>query len=196
MAFKLFVSYSEKDRSRINPFLALINNMAEVANGSLKIFFYEENKTPCVKATDEILTEIDTTDAVLYFHSQNSVYSEYVQNEIGSAVMAGKQVIIAKLDKTPVKGMLQGVNYLDFYNPEVFNREMKTLIETISAKITQKQKQILVEVSHKQRTTPAAPVPTNTAIVAEDPYALQDLKMILGIIGIVTLAYIILKPSK
>ncbi len=202
MAFKLFVSYSDKDRNRIEPLLFCIRNMPETSNGLLDIFFYEVNKTPSTDTTNEIIERIGHSGAILYFHSRNSVLSEYVQNEIGGAVVTGKQVIIAKLDKTPVKGMLKGVNYIDFNNPDVFEREMKALLDTIKIKIDTMQKQ-------QQIKLPSSGIVTDKCILRGEPgsgkemlpgikplYTIEDWKMILAITAVIALAFIILRTSK
>lgn len=210
MAFKLFVSYSDKDRNRIEPLLFNVRNLQETTNGLLDIFFYEESKTPSVNTTDEIVGQMRCSNAVLYFHSNNSVLSEFVQNEIGGAVVSDKQVIIAKLDETPIKGMLQGVNYLDFSNPFVFEREIKALSDTVKAHIDAMQEQDTAGIPSageqadvmKNDVMPLQTRPDTVATseqsttAAQSSYTIEDWKMILAIAGVITLAYITLRSSK
>lgn len=209
MPFKLFVSYSEKDRSKIEPLLFCIRNMPEKSNGLLDLFFYEVSRTPSAKTTDEIIERIRCSDAVLYFHSKNSVLSEFVQNEIGGAVVVGKQVIIAKLDKTPVEGMLKGVNYLDFAKPNVFEREMKALLDTVRTKIDTMQEQETVKASSagkevvvtrkspfEQNGVERGSIGTRQQLAIRPSYTIEDWKMILAIAAVITLAVIILRASK
>jgi len=210
MAFKLFVSYSDKDRSRIEPLLFCIRNMPEISNGLLDIFFYEVSKTPSVNTTDEIIGNIRHSSAVLYFHSNNSVLSEFVQNEIGGAVVSGKQVIIAKLDEAPIKGMLQGVNYLDFSNPDVFEREIKALLDTIKANIEAIQKQDVTSASSAggrdvvvrdkdtfvQNWAGDGSISEQSPATVKPSYTIEDWKIILAIAAVITLAFITLRASK
>ncbi len=209
MPFKLFVSYSEKDRSRIEPLLFCIRNMPEKSNGLLDLFFYEVSRTPSANTTDEIIERIRCSDAVLYFHSKNSVLSEFVQNEIGGAVVAGKQVIIAKLDKTRVKGMLKGVNYLNFANPDIFEREMKALLDTVKAKIDSMQEQEAAKASlapeevvvrrkstFAQNSAESGLISKRKQLAIQPSYTIEDWKMILAIAAVITLAVFILRTSK
>jgi hypothetical protein len=130
----MFISYASKDKEKIAPFL----NMLRAIHG-LSYYFYEETKEIAKETKKDILDNIHKSNTFLVFHSQNSLQSSYVQHEIGVAVGLNKQVIIANLDGSRPDGMLQGVNYLDFSNENIFKQEIDKLINWVKSKITPKQ---------------------------------------------------------
>ena len=134
MNFKVFVSYSSKDEMCIELFLETLRSIT-----GLCCYFFKETQKIAQDTRDDILANIQDSDAFLIFHSKNSMRSSYVQNEIGAAMGLNKQVILCKLDKTEPKGMLKGVNYLDFYNQEMCRRELNKLVSWIQEKIAQRQ---------------------------------------------------------
>ena len=137
MSFKVFVNYSSKDEKRINPFLEALKSIS-----GLDHYFFKETKNIAQDTRDDILANIRDSEAFLVFHSANSLRSSYVQNEIGVAMGLDKQVILCKLDKIETDGMLEGVNYLDFYNPDVCRRELDRLVTWIQEKIAQRQTRV------------------------------------------------------
>ena len=134
MSFKVFISYSSKDEMRISPFLRTLKSIT-----GLNHYFFKETKEIAQSTHADILTNIKDSDAFLIFHSVNSLKSSYTQNEIRAAIGLGKQIIVVKLDKTKPAGMLKGINYLDFYDKEMFRAEMDKLISWIRSKITERQ---------------------------------------------------------
>jgi hypothetical protein len=208
MAFKLFVSYSQKDRKTIEPLLFCVRNMPEASAGLLDIFFYTQSRTPSAKATEEIIEKIHGSDAILYFHSKNSVGSEFVQNEVGGAVVAKKQVIIAKLDAAPVNGMLQGVNYLDLGNADVFHKEMTDLLNTVKTKIEAQQKEETAKAARAsfekterdkdtvvQNRVGRETVKQPVAVVPRS-YTVEDWKMVLALAAAIALVFVLLTTAK
>jgi hypothetical protein len=210
MAFRLFVSYSNVDRARIEPLFYWIRNMPEKSSGLLDVFYFEDSKTPSANTTEEIVGAIHSSDAILYFHSANSAYGQYVQNEVGGAVVTGKQVIIAKLDATPVEGMLKGVNYLDFNNPDVFDREIIALTSMIRSKIEEKkakENEITryvcqqadvanadVCIIDSAGSDPNSESPDGVTVV--QPYTAEDWKMVLAIVAVIVLLFVVMRASK
>jgi len=134
MSFKVFVSYSSKDEKSINPFLETLKSIS-----GLEHYFFKETKKIAQDTRDDILANIRDSNAFLVFHSANSSRSSYVQNEIGAAMGLDKQVILCGLDKTELEGMLKGVNYLNFYNPDVCRIELNKLVGWIQEKIALQQ---------------------------------------------------------
>lgn len=139
MDFSLFISYASKDRDKINPFLDMLR-----AIHGLTYYFYEESKEVAKETKKDILDNLHKSNAFLVFHSKNSLKSSYVQNEIGAAVGLQKQVVVANLDGSQPGGMLQGINYLDFSNENIFKQEIDKLINWIKSKITPQQSTAIV----------------------------------------------------
>ena len=134
MNFKVFVCYSSKDEIRVDPVLRILKPITE-----LTCYFFKETRTVAKDTREDILTNIRDSDAFLVFYSRDSKRSGYVQNEIGAAMGLGKQVIVCRLDKTKPKDMLDGVNYLDFYDPERCREELARLVAWIQEKIGQRR---------------------------------------------------------
>lgn len=134
MDFKVFICYSSKDEISIDPFIRVLKSIR-----GLTCYFFKENRTIAKITREEILTNIRESDAFLIFYSKNSKRSSYVQNEIGAAMGLGKQVIICRLDKTKLKDMLDGINYLDFYDLEKCREELAKLVNWIQEKIVRRR---------------------------------------------------------
>jgi hypothetical protein len=140
MSFNVFVSYSSKDATRISLFLESLKSIRD-----LSCYFFKETKGIAKDTRDDILANIRASDCLLLFHSHNTLGSDYVQNEIGAAMGLDKQVIVCRLDLTEPKAMLQGVNYLDLYDPRTCARELDRLVAWIQDNIRQQQARSFVE---------------------------------------------------
>jgi len=170
MSFKMFISYTSQDRAQIQPFL----DMLRAIHGAT-YYFYEETKAIAQKTKEDIKNNLKDSNAFLVFHSENSLKSTYVQHEIGVAIGLSKPVVIANLDGTKPDGMLQGINYLDFFNEKLFKQEIDKLINWIKFKISERQE---------------------TAIVKSQPVEEFDWTGLLVVAGILAGFYLIFKTKK
>lgn len=140
MSFKMFISYTSKDREKIQPFL----DMLKAIHG-LAYYFFEETKEIAKEVKEDVIANLHGSDSFLVFYSKNSLQANFVQHEIGGAITLRKPVVIANLDGSKPDGMLQGINYLDFYNETLFKQEIDKLINWIKAKIREQQETAIVK---------------------------------------------------
>jgi hypothetical protein len=130
----MFISYAGKDLQKIKP---LVDGFD--ATVGLEYYLFDTTKTPAEHTREDILNHIKLADAFLLFHSVNSKKINYVQHEIGAAIVQDKPVIIAKLSRSKPDGMLKDFNYFDFSSKKKALSEMGRLTTFVSQKIVERQ---------------------------------------------------------
>lgn len=139
MSFKIFVSYSTKDIVEIKPILQQIQTIKNT-----EFFFADETLNPGDQISQRILNYISDCDVFILFYSEFARDSTYVQHEIGVAKANNKIIIPILLDTTKTDGMLQGINYLNFYDQTKKQQEFERLHNFIVQNVQSKnQKSIL-----------------------------------------------------
>lgn len=139
MSFKIFVSYSTKDIVEIKPILQQIQTIKNT-----EFFFADETLNPGDQISQRILNYINDCDVFILFYSEFARDSTYVQHEIGVAKANNKIIIPILLDTTKTDGMLQGINYLNFYDQTKKQQEFERLHNFIVQNVQSKnQKSIL-----------------------------------------------------
>lgn len=134
MSFNIFISYSTNDIEIISPVLDLLSTIQDI-----KIFFAEKTINPGDIISQTIINNIRNSDAFLVFYSESAIKSNYVQQEIGAAVTNNKIIIPILLDSNKPTGMLQGINYLDFYDETKQQAEFSRLYYYIVQNVQSKK---------------------------------------------------------
>lgn len=133
MSFKIFVSYSTKDIVKIKPILQQIQTIKDT-----KFFFADETLNPGDQISQRIIGYISNCDVFILFYSEFARYSTYVQHEIGVAKANNKIIIPILLDASKPDGMLQGINYLNFYDEikkqQEFERLYNFIVQNVQSK--------------------------------------------------------------
>jgi len=137
--FNIFVSYSTEDVEKINPVLNQLSTIQDV-----KIFFAEKTINPGDNISQTLINNIKNSDVFLAFYSESAINSNYVQQEIGAAKSNNKIIIPILLDSNKPTGMLEGINYIDFYDPIKQQAEIERLYHFIVRNVqSKKQRQAL-----------------------------------------------------
>lgn len=135
LSYNIFVSYSSNDKSEIEPVLDQLSTIKET-----EIFFADWTINPGDEISQTILCNIENSDIVLVFYSKSAIDSNYVQQEIGAAKSYDKIVIPILLDSSKPTGMLEGINYLNFYDQRKQLVEIQRLSNFILEKVKNKKK--------------------------------------------------------
>jgi hypothetical protein len=132
---KIFISYSTKDLDKIKPVLNQLSAIKEI-----RIFFADETINPGDLVSQTIINNIKNSDVFILFYSESALKSNYVQQEIGVARSNNKIIIPILLDSNKPTGMLEGINYLNFYDSSKQQTEMSRLHNFIARSIQSKKK--------------------------------------------------------
>jgi len=133
MTFKIFVSYSTKDIDEIKPILQQIQTIKDT-----EFFFADETLNPGDQISQRIINYISDCDVFILFYSEFARDSTYVQHEIGVAKANNKIIIPILLDASKPDGMLQGINYLNFYDQTKKQQEFERLYNFIVRNVQSK----------------------------------------------------------
>jgi hypothetical protein len=138
--FNIFISYSTEDSDKIKPVLDLLSAIQDT-----KIFFAEKTINPGDNISQTIINNIKNSDVFIVFYSESAIKSNYVQQEIGVAKSNYKIIIPILLDSNKPTGMLEGINYLNFYDQTKQLTEINRLYNFIVRKVqSKKQRQALI----------------------------------------------------
>lgn len=128
MAHDVFISYSRKDLSLIEPLVKDIEKRANVRcwidwNGIESGSQFE----------DVIVKAIDSVKVVLFFLSENSMNSDYVKMEVNYAYNTRKKVVPIVLDGGSLRGWFLfkfgAVHFIDVNQERQYNRLINDLID-------------------------------------------------------------------
>lgn len=139
MSFKIFVSYCTKDIEEIKPILQQIQTIKDT-----DLFFADQTLNPGDHISQRIISYITNCDVFILFYSKSACDSTYVQHEIGVAKANDKLIIPILLDETKPDGMLQGINYLNFHNPNKKQQELERLYNYIIQNVQRKNRNSLL----------------------------------------------------
>ncbi len=126
MSFNIFISYSTKDLEKIRPVLNQLSTIQDT-----KIFFADKTINPGDYINQTIINNIKSSDVFIVFYSESAIKSNYVQQEIGVAKSNNKIIIPILLDSNKPTGMLEGINYLNFYDKTKQQMEINRLYQFI-----------------------------------------------------------------
>lgn len=109
MPMSVFISYSTKDLGYATTVKALLDNLG------LRVFLAEYSLRPGQKF-DDLQYAIRAADIVLVIWSGNAKDSEWVAQEIGVGLGAGRLVLPVALDAgVPLPGFLRGTKYVNAF---------------------------------------------------------------------------------
>lgn len=132
--FNIFISYSTNDLDKIRPVLNLLSTIQDT-----KIFFADKSIDPGDDISQTIINNIKYSDVFLVFYSESAINSNYVQQEIGVAKSNDKIIIPILLDSNKPTGMLEGINYLNFYDQTKQQTEISRLYHFIVRNVQSKK---------------------------------------------------------
>jgi len=108
MAFKVFISYSHKDRDIVNSLYSVLKQSG--INVYAAIFYPEPGK----QISQKILEEMKSSDCVLLLLTHDSVMSQWVLNEIGMAKALDRLIIPVVEKNVEIPNILAGLEYIKF----------------------------------------------------------------------------------
>ncbi|MEA1899863.1 MAG: toll/interleukin-1 receptor domain-containing protein [Thermodesulfobacteriota bacterium] len=139
--FNIFISYSTEDSDKIKPVLDILSSIQDT-----KIFFAEKTINPGDNISQIIINNIKNSDVFLVFCSESAIKSNYVQQEIGAAKSNNKIIIPILLDSNKPTGMLEGLNYLNFYDQTKHLTEINRLYNFIVHDVQSKKQRRMLTV--------------------------------------------------
>lgn len=107
MVYIVFISHSVSDIDTVEKIADLLEDYG------IESYIAERDLQYGNYLSDKIRINIDNSDAVLVLWTNNSHHSDWVNQEIGYAVKAGKKIIPLIEKGVRVKGFLEGREYLD-----------------------------------------------------------------------------------
>ncbi len=110
MAYKVFISHSTQDQG-------LVINLAKLLQWlGGEVFVAEWYLSPGERLDTKIRRQIRDADCFLVLLTHNGIRSQWVQQEIGIALEAGKQIIpiVEKGTDLRTLGILQGREYIEY----------------------------------------------------------------------------------
>ncbi|WXG43950.1 MAG: toll/interleukin-1 receptor domain-containing protein [Promethearchaeati archaeon SRVP18_Atabeyarchaeia-1] len=113
MVFRIFLSHSTRDQGIV---VTLANLMTKLG---IEVLVAEWYLTPGSSLDEKVFQQIDESDSVVVLLTQNGVRSNWVNQELGYALKAGKPVIplVEKGIAERQLGSLQGKEYIE-YDPD------------------------------------------------------------------------------
>ena len=127
MAYDVFVSYSRKDLSLIEPLVKDIEKRANV-----KCWIDWNGIESGSQFEDVIIKAIDSVKVVLFFLSENSINSDYAKLEVNYAYNTRKKVVPIVLDGGSLRGWFLfkfgSVDFIDVNQERQYNKLINDLI--------------------------------------------------------------------
>ena len=124
MAYKVFISHSTRDRGIVISLARLLSQFG------VEPYVASWYLTPGERIEDKVKQQITGSDCVVVLLTQDGMRSSWVNQEIGCAITAGKQIIpiVQKGTDPNCLGALQGREYIE-YDP----REPQSALLTTSS---------------------------------------------------------------
>jgi hypothetical protein len=115
MAFTVFISHSKTDVEIVK---ALYSTLKQ--NG-INAYVAELQPAAGLLLSEKIFRNIELSDCVLALLTQESIRSNWVQQEIGIAAKAGKLIIPVIEKGVKINGILEGREYIEFDKENPWN---------------------------------------------------------------------------
>ena len=126
MAYDVFISYSRKDLSLIEPLVKDIEKRANV-----KCWIDWNGIESGSQFEDVIIKAIDSVKVVLFFMSENSINSDYAKLEVNYAYNTSKKVVPIVLDGGSLRGWFLfkfgSVDFIDVKQERQYNKLINDL---------------------------------------------------------------------
>lgn len=113
--YKIFISYSRKDKDIVLPFSAKLEDIF-----GIKCWIDLQGIAHTEDFTEKIISAIDSCEIFLFMSSKNSMSSEFVKKEVSYALKNGKRIAPVMIDEQPFTnyfqftlGHLNCINYND-----------------------------------------------------------------------------------
>jgi len=113
MAYKVFLSHSSRDQGLVT---ALAKTLQEF---EIEVFVAEWYLAPGQRISKKVFDHIENCDCVVVLLTRNGLRSKWVQQEVGFALRAHKQLVplVEKGVKKKELGALEGREYIE-YDPQ------------------------------------------------------------------------------
>ncbi len=114
MAFKVFISYSTKDLSKVNHIKAMLEH------SSIEVFVAEYSLLPGQPLSEKIINAIKSCNLFILLWSNSAKDSEWVPQEIGVAKSSLRTILPVVLEPNlSLPGFISDLKYLNVYqHPE------------------------------------------------------------------------------
>ncbi len=120
---KLFISHSKEDYGRIKDYILPLRKME-----SIDIFLSEENIKCGEKFSEKIEKEINECDLFIILHSENSINSAWVNQEIGMAKAKNKIILPFLLDDSDNVDSGDSTDKHDSVEPKGVLRDLQYIV--------------------------------------------------------------------
>ncbi|MDP2168473.1 MAG: toll/interleukin-1 receptor domain-containing protein [Thermodesulfovibrionales bacterium] len=142
MAYSVFISHSTKDRGLVIALAHLLEKFGA------RVFVAEWYLSPGTPLDKKISEQINKSDCMVVLLTRSGIRSNWVQQEVGYAVGAGKTIIplVEKGTGTKDLGALQGREYIEYDISEPMSALSKVsdYIKHLKLKKEQKENTLLV----------------------------------------------------
>lgn len=142
MEYKVFISHSVRDQSLV---ISLANLLTKF---KVKVVVAEWYLTPGMSLDKKVINLIKKSDCMVVLLTKNGIRSNWVQQEVGIAISAGKPIIPIVEKGTDSKNLaaLQGKEYIEYnpFQPEEAIIKLASFIKSLKLKKEEEEKSRLV----------------------------------------------------
>jgi len=142
MAYKVFISHSTRDRE----FVITLTNM--LTGMGVKVFVAEWYLSPGERIDRKVFSQINKADCIVVLLTKNGIRSNWVQQEVGYAIKAGKPLIpIVEKGVAPKDlAALQGKEYIEYdpLQPLQTLRKTSSYIKSLKLKKEEREKALVI----------------------------------------------------
>ncbi len=142
MVYRVFLSHSTRDQGLV---VSLANLLTKLG---IEVSVAEWYLTPGSRLDEKVFKEIDESDSMVVVLTQNGARSNWVNQELGYALRAGKPVIplVEKGVNDRQLGSLQGKEYIEYDSdqPQQSLTKASTFVNSLTLEKENKEKGLLV----------------------------------------------------
>jgi len=142
MAYKVFISHSTQDRGLV---ITLANLLTKFG---IEVSIAEWYLSPGEPLDKKVFTQIEKADCVVALLTRNGMRSNWVQQEIGYAMKAGKPIIplVEKGVNSRDLAALQGKEYIEYdpLQPKEALIKASTYVKSLKLKKEEQEKALLI----------------------------------------------------
>jgi hypothetical protein len=142
MAYKVFISHSTRDRGLV---VSLANLLSKFG---VEVYVANWYLTPGARIDEKVFEQIRAADCVVVLLTRNGVRANWVQQELGCALSAGKQIIplVEKGTDPKYLAALQGREYIEYdpYQPQHALLKTSGYVKSLQLRKEEQEKALLV----------------------------------------------------
>ena len=142
MAYKVFISHSTRDRGLV---ISLANLLSKFG---VEVYVANWYLTPGERIDKKVSEQISGVDCVVALLTRNGIRANWVQQELGCALNAGKQIIpLVEKDTDPrCLAALQGREYIEYdpYQPQHALLKTSSYVKSLKLRKEEQEKALLV----------------------------------------------------